>query len=129
MLLKTVKEVKSLVAKIPKRVSASDYKRLKPEMKHLSNAIKISAYHIETKLVKLLGIYYKNTAKDGRSIIAAALRSSGSIRIKSNCLEVCLEKQATPKKTRMIQSICHELNKMNAKYPNSELTLNFKVHC
>ena len=91
MLLKTVKEVKSLLAKIPKRVSASDYKRLKPEMRHLSNTIKMSAYHIETKLVKLLGIYYKNTAKDGRSIVVAALRSSGSIRIKSNCLVVCLE--------------------------------------
>ena len=129
MLLKTVKEVKSLLAKIPKRVSASDYKRLKPEMRHLSNGIKISAYHIETKLVKLLEIYYQNTAKDGRSIIAAALRSSGSIRIKSNCLVVCLEKQATPKKTRLIQFICDELNKMNAKYPNSDLTLNFKVDC
>jgi len=129
MLLKTVKEVKSLLAKIPKRVSASDYKRLKQEMKHLSNAIKISAYHIETKLVKLLGIYYKNTKKDGRSIVAAALRSSGSIRIKSNCLVVCLEKQATPKKTRLIQSICDELNKMEAKYPNSDLTMNFEVDC
>ncbi len=129
MLLKTVKEVKSLLAKIPKRVSASDYKRLKPEMRHLSNAIKISAFHIETKLVKLLGIYYKNTAKDGRSIVAAALRSSGSIRIKSNCLVVCLEKQATPKKTRLIQSICDELNEMDAKYPNSNLTINFKVDC
>ena len=127
MLLKTVKEVKSLLAKIPRRITASDYKRLKPEMKHLSNAIKISAYHMETKLVKLLGIYYKNTKKDGRSIIVAALRSSGSIRIVANRLVVSLEKQATPKKTRLIQSVCQELNKMNVNYPESQLTLYFEI--
>ena len=127
MLLKTAKEVKSLLAKIPKRVSANDYRRLKPEIKHLSNAIKISAYHIETKLVKLLEIYYKKTAKDGRSIIVAALHSSGSIKIRSNCLMVSIEKQATPKKTRLIQSLCEQMNKMKAKYPGSDLTLYFDV--
>ena len=126
-LLKTLKKVKSLMVKIPKRITASDYKRLKPETKQLSNAIKISAYHIETELVKLLAIYYKNTKKDGRSIIVAALQSSGSIRIISNRLVVSLEKQATPKRTRLIQSVCHELNKMNVKYPDAELTLYFEI--
>jgi transposase len=125
--LKTSKQIKLLLSTMPQRVTASDYGRLKPELKTLSNAIKISAYHIETKLVKILGNYYKGTKKNGRSIIAAALRSSGTIRINSKRLVVSLEKEATPQRTRFIQSLCQELNRRRAKYPSSNLNIYFEM--
>ncbi len=125
--LKITKHIKALLAKIPQRVTVGDYRRLKPEMKNLSNAVKITAYHIETHLVRILEKYYKYTTKNGRSIIAAALRSSGTIRIDSNQLIVCLEKQTTPQRTRLIHSLCEELNKKNVKYPSSDLTIHFEM--
>ncbi len=121
------KKVTSLLKTTPTRVSAVEFKRLKPEMKLFSNAIKISAYHIESKLVDLLGVYYKDTSRDGRTIIAAALKSSGTLRIEGRHLIVTIENQSSPRRTRLLEGVCSQLNTMKYNYPDCHLKLYFQM--
>ncbi len=111
----------------PKRITPSDYKQLKSEARLLTNAVKISAWHIETALVKILAEYYKKAYQDGRATVVAMIKSSGTLSLSDKFLHITLEPQATPKKTELLRKICHEITRRNAKFPGSEKIMKFDV--
>jgi hypothetical protein len=79
-------------------------------MKQLMNTVKISAYTIETKLLDMLRPFYANSEKEGRRLIAGALRTSGRLRLELGRVLICLEPQSSPCRTQAISS------------PNSSIT-------
>ena len=122
-----IKQLRSEMKAIPKRVTPVDYKKLKSEARLLTNAVKITAWHIETQLVKIIAKYYNKTNQDGRSTIVSMLKSAGALQVRGNDLNITLEAQATPQKTEILRYLCEELNTRHAKFPGSELNLKFDV--
>ena len=111
---------------IKENANLAEYKKPKPEPKRLTNIIKIAAYAIETKLLDILGKYYKNNTNEGRKLIASAMRSTGSLELKPGELVITLEQQANPRRTMAINGVLRELNAKKAKFPGSARVIRFK---
>ena len=110
-----------------KRETAEEgkYRALKSESKLLSNVIKMVAYELESKLYGLLEGGYRNKEKEGRSLIASALKSGGSLKLSPGKLLIELEAQSSPNRTRSINAICQKLNQRKAKFPGSNRVIEF----
>jgi len=104
----------------------SGLRRLKSENRTLTTTLKLTAYHIETKLLEMIRPHYKQHAKEGRKVIASALRSHGSIRLESGRIIIGLEKQSSPARTRAIGKLCAQLNELKAIYPGTDLRIVFE---
>ena len=120
-------QIQSQIKDTPKRITPLEYKRLKSEARLLTNAVKISAWHIETALVKLLAKYYKKADQDGRATVVAMIKSSGALCVRDKSLHITLEPQATPQKTELLRKLCCELNNRNTKFPGSDKIIKFDV--
>ena len=88
--------------------------------------VKISAYHIETQLMELLQGNYANRDDEGRTLVAAALRSSGSLRLEPGRIVIQLEPQAEPRRTRAINAVAAELSRRQVRYPGSRRVIAFE---
>jgi len=119
---------KYILSNIPFKENANfaGYQKPKVEPKRLTNIIKLAAYTIETKLFDILAKYYKYNANEGRKLISAAMRSTGSLELKPGELVIKLEPQANPRRTIAINAVLHELNKMQAKFPGSARIIRFE---
>jgi hypothetical protein len=109
-------------------VTASGYERLRSGIKQIVDAVKMSAYDLENELFEMLAPHYPNRDKEGRKLIVGALRSSGSLRQEKGRLIIKLESQASPNRTRAIDSICEELNRRQAIYPGTNLRIEFDTN-
>lgn len=128
MLNSEIVEIKTELNDIPVKENAAEngYRKPDPSGKRLMNIIKISAYMIETKLYEMLSGYYNNCEKDGRKLLAAAFRSSGSLKLKNNKIIIRLKPQSTPVRTKALNRLIEQLNKMKAKFPGSHRTIFFE---
>jgi transposase len=125
--LDRISKLRKLLAEMKPRVSVADYRQLKLESKRFHHVVKMTAYHVETELTNILRQVYPNANGDARTIIAALLRSSGTLQVEKERLVVTLEDQSSPIRTRMSQHICEVLNQHNACYPNTNLKLFFQT--
>lgn len=116
------------LAQTPAResLSAAGYRRLSCELRQFMNVIKISAYHIETALVELLSPHYRRSEDEARSIIAAALRCSGSLKLRPGQLLIQLEAQGEPRRTRAVNQLAAELTARRIRFPGSPRTIVFE---
>lgn len=105
--------------------SSAGYKQLRSGVRQITNSIKMVAYDLENQLYRMLAPHYMNHDKEGRKLIAAALRSKGSLRLKGGKIIVQLEAQSSPNRTAAINAICRELNHREAKYPGTDLVIEF----
>lgn len=112
---------------IKERIVASDFKQLKREGRLFSNVIKIASYYIETELATLFRNYYNDKRGKARSIIAAMLKCSGTIKTRNGKLMITLEKQGTPLITKAVKKLCNQLSDRKVKYPGTELVLEFHI--
>ena len=121
-------ELKRLLEETPAQEHLTDagYRQLKTELRQLMYTVKISAYHIETKLVEMLQGNYANCEDEGRSLIAAALHSSGSLRLEPSRIVIQLEPQAEPRRTRAINAVAAELSRRQIYYPGSRRVIAFE---
>ena len=90
------------------------------------NCIRTSAFNIESKLVDMLDGIYKNVHKDGHSLIAAALKTSGAIRLDNDRVVIRLLPQSSPTRTRAINQLLLQLNHMQARIPGSNRIIYFE---
>ena len=122
-------ELNQLLAETPaqENLTAAGYRQLKTELRQLMYAVKISAYHVETKLVDLLQGNYADCEDEGRTLIAAALRSSGSLRLEPGRIVIQLEPQAEPRRTRAINAVAAELSRRQVIYPGSRRVIAFET--
>lgn len=115
------------LATLPPRApaKADGYCLLKSQMKLLTTGIKLSAYYLETKLLDMVAPFYRNHAKEGRKLIAAALKSPGSIRLHPGEIRVQLARQSAPCRTQAIGKLCEALNQLKPTYPGTKLRIIF----
>ena len=112
---KLIEQQKSLPLRIPlaEAPGAEKAMKLSTERKHLTltNVLKMAAYQIEGSLVELLRPHYARTEDEGRTLIQAALRSSGSIEPSHRELCVTLAQLSSPHRSKAIALVCAALNK------------------
>jgi hypothetical protein len=113
---------------IPRRedVSEAQYKRLNEECRIFQNCIRTSAFNIESKLVDMLDGVYCNAPKEGRSLIATALKTAGSIRLDDGRVVIRLLPQSSPVRTRAINQLLLQLNNIQARVPGSNRIIYFE---
>ncbi len=123
-----IEKLRAELAQLPERVLAgqSGLRRLKSEMKLLTIALKLTAYELETQLLERIRPHYPNHAKEGRKLIAAALRSPGSLRLQPGQLLVKLAPQTSPNRTRAVAKLCESLNQLNPLFPGTQLRIVFE---
>lgn len=121
--------IKSGKSETPVRenAAAAGYKRPKPASKRLMNVIKMAAYMIETKLFEQLEPHYKNNSKEGRKLLAAAFKTSGSLKLAKGEIIITLAPQSSPARTKAINGLTAELNKVKAKFPGSSRIIRFEA--
>jgi len=123
--LTAIKTAKNAIP-VRENAAAAGYERPKPATKRLMNVIKMAAYMIETKLFEKLELHYKNTKKEGRKLLAAAFRTTGSLKLAHGEIIITLAPQSSPARTKAINALTAELNKINAKFPGSSRTIRFE---
>jgi hypothetical protein len=123
-----IQEAGNRLEEAPRRENArlGGYRQLKTEAKLLLNLVKMVAYELETQLCGLLAPAYANAAKEKRALIAAALRTTGSLRLAPGELIVRLDPQASPNRTRAINALLEQLDRRRARYPGSHRVIRFE---
>lgn len=128
------REVEALRARrdaLPRRVRVADLDdapvRLPARRRMLVDTLKTTAWHIETGLVEAVGPHWSRADDDARTLVAAALRSSGHLDIRGDELHVTLAPQATPARTRALVALCRALDATCTVFPGTRLTMRFAV--
>lgn len=122
-----IAQLQARKAKLPKRVPTSDLESLRKGRKIIADAIKMSAYQMESDLVRMLAEDYARCADEGRTLLHAAFQSCGDLEVKDGELRVTLVPQSSPHRTRAIAKLCEKLNKIGMKFPGTDLRLSLAV--
>jgi hypothetical protein len=112
---------------LPKRVSADELKTLTTEKKLIVDTIKMTAYQVETELLRLLRDHYCRTDDEGRTLLQAAFQSTARIEVRKEELYVELAPQSSPHRSEAIRMLCEKLNTLGAKFPGTRLRLNLAI--
>jgi len=122
-----VTRIRAELADLPRRVSAEALKTLRTEKKLIVDTIKMTAYQVETRLLRLLGKYYCRTEDEGRTLLQAAFQSTARIEVRADELYVELSPQSSAHRTKAIGALCVELNALDTKFPGTCLRLHLAV--
>lgn len=122
-----VSQLEQQLEKLPKRVPASDLRELKREKRYVVDAIKLTAYQIETELLEMLREHYPRTEDEGRTFLQSAFQSCGRLEVEANELRVTLAAQSSPHRSRTLAALCDQLNALGTCFPGSNLRLRLAV--
>lgn len=119
-------------ARIPRRVPVQSLTpepvvKLAPEIKHLTNLVKMVAYQAESELVRTVAPHDRRVAEEGRTLIQAALLSAADLDVTAQELRVTLRAQSSPHRARAIAALCDELNALGTRFPGSRLRLRYAI--
>jgi len=122
-LKRELEELEAARSEMPARISADNLERLKPEKQLLADLFKVTAYRIESELVRILAPHYARTEDEGRALVAAALSSPADLEVTDAELRVVLAPQSSPHRTRAIADLCRSLNETPTVVPGTNLRL------
>jgi hypothetical protein len=118
-----LQELEAQRAEVPRRISAGDLSCLLTERQQVATLFKVIAYNIETELFHLVAQSYRRAEREGRKLIAGALRSSADLEVTPTELRVTLAAQSSPHRSRAIAELCANLNKLETIVPGTSLRL------
>ncbi|MGA2254333.1 MAG: putative transposase [Thermoguttaceae bacterium] len=113
--------------KTPKRIPASDMKRLKTEKKLIADVIKMAAYQVETQLLGMLQDHYARADEEGRTLLHAAFQSSARLEVTEDELRVTIGRQSSPHRTAALAALCQQLDSLATPFPGTHLRLRLAV--
>ena len=127
-----VEQLEARRNKIPRRVPVQSISselvvKLAPEIKHLTNLIKMVAYQAESELLRTMAPHYHRVADEGRTLIQSALGSAADLEVTESELTVTLAPLSSAHRTRAIAALCKELNGFETIFPGSSLRLRYAV--
>jgi len=131
----TQKRITTLRAKrdrTPRRVPVANVVsgqvvKLTAEKNHLASILKMVAYQAESDLVRMIAPYYKRIEDEGRTFIQAALAASADIAATGTELRVSIAPLSSAHRTKVIDSLCQDLNRLNICFPGTKLRLFYAV--
>ena len=128
----SVEQLQGRRQKIPRRVPVQSTRsepvvKLAPEIKHLTNLIKMVAYQAESELLRAVAPHYSRARDEGRTLIQSALSSTADLEVAQSELVVTLAPLSSAHRTRAIAALCEELNASKTMFPGSCLRLRYTV--
>jgi hypothetical protein len=128
-------QLQARLAALPQRVplksvlGEAEIVKLAPEAKHLTDTIKMVAFRAETALVRALAPHYARAEDDGRALIREMLLTSADIlpQPDEHRLLVRLHSLANPRSNDALVKLCETLNRVNVRYPGTDLTLVYQA--
>lgn len=127
-----VEQLQARRRKIPRRVpvqsiSSEPVVKLAPEIKHLTNLIKMVAYQAESELLRAVAPHYARASEEGRTLIQSALSNTADLAVTQTELVVTLAPLSSAHRTRAIAALCEELNASETTFPGSCLRLRYAI--
>lgn len=128
-----VEELEAKRKAIPERIPVRETTRgalpvqLKTESKRFTDTLKLVAYQAETALVRLVRPFYHRCDEEGRTLIAATMRSAAGLTVTDEELTVTLAPLSSPHRSRAIHELCRELNRLDVTYPGTTLKLRYSI--
>ena len=126
-----VDAVKTQRDALPRRVTLADLEHppsvLPAARKRINDALKMVAYQVESDLVRIIAPHYRRSEDEGRTLIAAALQSTGDLDVVGDELRVTLHPQSSPHRTRAIADLCEILNATDTRFPGTSLRLRYAI--
>jgi hypothetical protein len=87
----------------------------------------MSAWQVEGELARIVGDIWQGTNGNERGLVEGMIQSTGALSIRDGVLQVDLEPQSTPERTRLLAHLCEVLSARRVTYPGSTLRLSFAV--
>jgi len=118
---------------LPRRVPVAEAQKgqavvkLSTERKHLTNVLKMVAYHIESDLLELIRPHYKRVEDEGRTFIQAALQNAADLEPTENQLRITLAPLSSPHRSRVLEALCQALNQTHTQFPGTQLQIHYAV--
>jgi len=130
--VKHCRELEIQRAAVPRRlpvgqVVAGPVVKLATERMHLTSLLKMVAYQVESDLFRLVMPHYKRAEDEGRTLIQSVLASAADIDVRETELRVRVAPLSSPHRTRVLASLCGELNATATTFPGTKLTLRYEV--
>jgi hypothetical protein len=113
--------------KMPKRIPATDLMTLKTEKKLIADAIKMTAYQVETELLGMLQDHYARVDEEGRTLLHAAFQSPARLEVVDGELRVTIGSQSSPHRTAALAALCEQLDALAIPFPGTHLRLRLAV--
>ena len=134
-IIKAVKRCRKLEiqrAAVPRRlpvgqVVSGPVVKLATERMHLTSLLKMVAYQVESDLFHLVTPHYKRAEDEGRTLIQTALASAADIEVNETELRVLIAPLSSPHRTRVLATLCGELNATATTFPGTSLILRYDV--
>lgn len=116
---------------VPRRARVGELERppvrLPARVKNLYDGLKTLAWQVETDLVNSVAPFYRRAEDEGRTLIGAALRSSGDLVVTDDELTITLAPQSSPHRTRALSDLCRLLDATETRFPGTRLRLRYRV--
>ena len=127
-----VQELEAKLASTPSRLPLKEVapgtQLLDAESKLVTHGVRMCAYNGESALARLLAPSYCRAEDEGRALLREAFRTSGTLEIVDDRLEVRLNPLSAPRRTRALAALCDQLNQTETRYPGTSLVLRYSVH-
>jgi len=114
-------------SRLPLKEVAPGTQLLDVESKLVTHGIRMSAYNGESALARLLAPHYSRAEDEGRALLREAFRTSGTLEVVADHLEVRLNPLSAPRRTRALAALCDQLNQTETRYPGTDLVLSYSV--
>jgi len=101
--------------------------KLATERKHLTSLIKMVAYQVESDLFRMITPHYKRAEEEGRTLIQSMLASAADLDVRTTELLVRVAPLSSAHRTRVLATLCGELNATPTKFPGTNLILRYEV--
>ena len=125
---KLVEERKKVAKRVPVGETTEEaVVKLAPERQHLTNVLKMVAYHAETELFHVVGRLYRKSVDDGRTLVQTIFHNSGDLRVSDDRLHVIYAPLSAPHRTAVLEGVCEEMTKRQTLYPGTRLKMEFSV--
>jgi len=118
---------------LPRRVAVAEAQKgqevvkLSTERKHLTNVLKMVAYHMESDLLELIRPHYKRVEEEGRTFIQAALQDAADLEPTEDQLRITLAPLSSPHRSRVLEALCQALNQTHTRFPGTQLEIHYAV--
>ena len=121
-------EMKGTPSRLPLKEAAPGTQLLDAESKLVTHGVRMSAYNGESALARLLAPHYRRAEDEGRALLREAFKTSGTLEIVGERLEVRLNPLSAPRRTRALAALCDQLNQTETRYPGTSLVLRYSVN-
>jgi len=130
--VKRCRELELRRAAVPRRLPVGQVVegpvvKLATERMHLTSLIKMVAYQVESDLFRLITPHYKRAEEEGRTLIHSMLASAADIEVSQTELRVLIAPLSSAHRTRVLATLCGELNATPTTFPGTHLTLRYEV--